>query len=123
MTDVTQRVPRTTNHSTSRKFLQIIRFTEDESEIAGESEVTNGGVTGGTRGSGGGGGGGGGVFPAGPPAAPTALRNRRLCKVCPLPTRGAARTPPPEGKVERDAVLWPRAPPLHAPGPGFRPPV
>lgn len=59
------------------------------------------------------------VFQAGARAAPTALRNRRLCKArrCQL---AAARTPP-EGKVERGAVVRPRAPPLHARGPSVVP--
>lgn len=33
----------------------------------------------------------------------------------PLPTRGYSCTAAPEGKVERGAVVRPRAPPLHAP--------
>uniref|UniRef100_A0A2A4JAW5 Uncharacterized protein n=1 Tax=Heliothis virescens TaxID=7102 RepID=A0A2A4JAW5_HELVI len=53
------------------------------------------------------------VFQAGPRAAPTALRNRRLCKACRCQL-AAARVPP-EGKVERGAVVRARAPPLHAP--------
>lgn len=48
-----------------------------------------------------------------PRAAPAALRNRRLCKACRCQL--AAARAPPEGKVERAAVVRPRAPPLHAP--------
>lgn len=57
----------------------------------------------------------GSVFQAGARAAPTALRNRRLCKArrCQLAPARA----PPEGKVERSAVARPRAPSLHARGP------
>ncbi|KAJ0173686.1 hypothetical protein K1T71_010835 [Dendrolimus kikuchii] len=56
------------------------------------------------------------VFQAELLAAPTALRNRRLCKAYRC-QQAAVRALPPEGKVERAAVaqLRPRAPPVHGP--------